>query len=29
LKSARANVDVALQSTERLQLEYGNALWLR
>ncbi|SDH72349.1 MULTISPECIES: FAD binding domain-containing protein [Bradyrhizobium] len=27
LKSARANVDVALQSTERLQLEYGNALY--
>ena len=27
LQSARANVDVALQSTERLQLEYGNALY--
>ncbi|MGY3482830.1 2-polyprenyl-6-methoxyphenol hydroxylase-like FAD-dependent oxidoreductase [Bradyrhizobium sp. USDA 4011] len=27
LKSARANVDVALQSTERLQLQYGNALY--
>lgn len=27
LKSARANVDAALQSTERLQLEYGNALY--
>ncbi|RZN27621.1 FAD-dependent monooxygenase [Bradyrhizobium sp. Leo121] len=27
LKSARANVDVALQSTERLQLEYGSALY--
>lgn len=27
LKSARGNVDAALQSTERLQLEYGNALY--
>ncbi|MEH2488512.1 FAD binding domain-containing protein [Bradyrhizobium sp. AZCC 2230] len=27
LKSARANVDVALRSTERQQLEYGNALY--
>jgi 2-polyprenyl-6-methoxyphenol hydroxylase-like FAD-dependent oxidoreductase len=27
LKSAGANVDVALQSTERLQLEHGNALY--
>lgn len=27
LKAARANVDVALQSTEQLQLEYGNALY--
>ncbi|WP_050419483.1 FAD-dependent monooxygenase [Bradyrhizobium tropiciagri] len=27
LKSARANVDVALQSTEQLQLEYGGALY--
>jgi 2-polyprenyl-6-methoxyphenol hydroxylase-like FAD-dependent oxidoreductase len=27
LKSARANIDVALQSTERLQLEYGNAVY--
>jgi len=27
LKSARANVDVAPQSTERLQLKYGNALY--
>jgi len=27
LKSARANVDVALQSTEELQLEYGNTLY--
>ncbi|MBR1221498.1 FAD-dependent monooxygenase [Bradyrhizobium sp. U87765 SZCCT0131] len=27
LKSARSNVDVALQSTERLQLEYGSALY--
>lgn len=27
MKSARANVDVALQSTERRQLEYGNALY--
>jgi hypothetical protein len=27
LKSARANVDVALQSTEQQQLEYGNALY--
>ncbi|WP_426419726.1 hypothetical protein [Bradyrhizobium genosp. A] len=27
LKSARSNVDVALQSTEQLQLEYGNALY--
>ncbi len=27
LKSSRANVDVALASTERLQLEYGNTLY--
>lgn len=27
LKSARSNVDVALQSTEEQQLEYGNALY--
>ena len=27
LKSARANIDVALQSTEQQQLEYGNALY--
>ncbi len=27
LKSARANVDVALRSTEQLQLEYGKALY--